>query len=151
MTSGIDVLPTQRSGQPFLHAGPADRFVRGKRGFRTLGRLVIYTSRIDQIADIYAKHVGFLVLQADHDRVVELRAQDSGMGLLLHPAAANQKEGQVLVKLVFDGEDVLAFCEVAKANGLEFGKIHKAGSYEFANSKDPSKNSIQVSSRTFRQ
>jgi predicted enzyme related to lactoylglutathione lyase len=117
----------------------------------SLGRLVIYTSRIDQMADFYAKHFGFSVLRADHDRVVELRVQDSGMALLLHPAAANQKEGQVLVKLVFDVEDVMAFCEVAKANGLDFGKIHKAGGYEFANSKDPSKNSIQVSSRAFRQ
>ena len=116
-----------------------------------LGRLVIYTSRIDQMADFYAKHFGFSVLRSDHDRVVELRAQNSGMALLLHPAAANQKEGQVLVKLVFDVEDVLAFCETAKANGLDFGKIHKAGGYEFANAKDPSKNSIQVSSRAFRQ
>ena len=102
------------------------------------------------MADFYAKHFGFSVLRADHDRVVELRAQDSGMALLLHPAAANQKEGQVLVKLVFDVEDVLAFCEVAKANGLDFGKIHKAGGYEFANSKDPSKNSI-VSARLIPQ
>ncbi|NJM81104.1 MAG: VOC family protein [Tabrizicola sp.] len=115
-----------------------------------LGRLVIYTSRIDEMADFYAKHFGFSVLRADHDRVVELSAQNSGMALLLHPASANQKEGQVLVKLVFDVEDVSAFCETARANGLDFGKIHKADGYEFANAKDPSRNSIQVSSRAFR-
>ena len=103
------------------------------------------------MADFYAKHFGFSVFRADNDRIVELSAQNSGIALLLHPAVAKQKEGQVLVKLVFDVEDVSAFCEAAKADGLDFGKIHKAGGYEFANAKDPSKNSIQVSSRAFRQ
>ncbi len=117
----------------------------------SLGRLVIYTSKIDQMADFYARHFGLSILRADDDRIVELRAQNSGMTLLLHPAAAKQKEGQVLVKLVFDVEDVSAFCEAAKADGLDFGKIHKADGYEFANAKDPSKNSIQVSSRAFRE
>lgn len=55
------------------------------------------------------------------------------------------------MKLVFDVEDVSAFCEAARVYGLEFGKIHKADGYEFANAKDPSKNSIQVSSRAFRE
>ena len=117
----------------------------------SLGRLVIYTSKIDQMAEFYAKHFGFSVLRADDDRIVELRAHNSGMALLLHPAAAKQKEGQVLVKLVFDVEDVPAFCEAARANGLDFGKVHEAGGYKFANAKDPSKNSIQVSSRAFRE
>ncbi|MEJ1999970.1 MAG: VOC family protein [Maritimibacter sp.] len=117
----------------------------------SLGRLVIYTSKIDQMASFYARHFGFSVIRSDDDRIVELRAQNSGMTLLLHPAAAKQKEGQVLVKLVFDVEDVSAFCDAAKADGLDFGKIHKAGGYEFANAKDPSKNSIQVSSRAFRE
>ncbi|SLN11768.1 Glyoxalase-like domain protein [Roseivivax jejudonensis] len=117
----------------------------------SLGRLVIYTSKIDQMAEFYSRHFGFSVLRADGDRIVELRAQNSGMALLLHPAAAKQKEGQVLVKLVFDVEDVAGFCEAARARGLDFGKIHKAGGYEFANAKDPSRNSIQVSSRAFRE
>lgn len=116
----------------------------------SLGRLVIYTSKIDQMADFYARHFGFSVLRAEGDRIVELRAQTSGMSLLLHPAVAGQKEGQVLVKLVFDVENVSAFCEAASAEGLDFGKIHKADGYEFANAKDPSKNPIQVSSRAFR-
>lgn len=103
------------------------------------------------MAAFYARHFGFSVLRTDDDRVVELRAQTSGMALLLHPSAAKQKEGQVLVKLVFDVKDVSAFCEAAKADGLDFGKIHTADGYEFANAKDPSKNSIQVSSRAFRQ
>ncbi|OUD08492.1 glyoxalase [Marivivens niveibacter] len=117
----------------------------------SLGRLVIYTSKIDQMADFYAKFFGFSVVRAEGDRIIELHPQTSGMSLLLHPAAAKQKEGQVLVKLVFDVEDVSAFCEATRADGLDFGKIHKADGYEFANAKDPSKNSIQVSSRAFRK
>ena len=53
------------------------------------------------------------------------------------------------MKLVFDVEDVELFCATAKANGLEFGKIHQADGYSLANAKDPSKNSIQVSRRAF--
>ena len=89
----------------------------------SLGRLVIYTRNIDKMADFYVRHFNFSVLRIDGDRIVELRAQNSGIGLLLHPAAAKQKEGQVLVKLVFDVEDVSAFCKAAKADGLDFGKI----------------------------
>jgi len=53
------------------------------------------------------------------------------------------------VKLVFDVPDVDAFRRTARAKGLIFGKVHKADGYAFANAKDPSKNSVQVSSRAF--
>ena len=49
------------------------------------------------------------------------------------------------VKLVFDVQDVGAF---AAANPA-YGKVHKVPGYEFANAKDPSGNSVQVSSRAF--
>lgn len=114
-----------------------------------LGRLVIYTRKIDEMARFYSEHFGFLVLRREADRIVELRPITSGASLLLHPAAVTQKEGQSLVKLVFDVADVAAFCEAAKRKGLEFGKIHHAEGYAFANAKDPANNSIQVSSRAF--
>ncbi|MCU0909506.1 MAG: VOC family protein [Rhodobacteraceae bacterium] len=115
-----------------------------------LGRLVIYTSKVDEMADFYARHFGFKVVRSDTDRIVELTPQSTGLTLLLHPAAAKQKMGQVLVKLVFDVEDVEAFCAGARSRGLEFGTVHVADGYAFANAKDPSMNSIQVSSRAFR-
>ncbi len=114
-----------------------------------LGRLVIYTKKINQLAEFYAKHFGFSVLRVEDDRIVELKPQVPGIALLLHPASAKQKEGQALVKLVFDVEDVPAFCNDAKKKGLRFGKIHQARGYAFANAKDPSGNPIQVSSRAF--
>lgn len=114
-----------------------------------LGRIVIYTKKIEQMAEFYCRHFGFSVHQAEGDRIVELRPRGEGVSILLHPASAKQKEGHALVKLVFDVEDVAAFCEAARGDGLTFGKIHKADGYVFANAKDPSGNSVQVSSRAF--
>ncbi|WP_323771181.1 VOC family protein [Antarctobacter sp.] len=116
-----------------------------------LGRIVIYTKKIEQMGEFYAKHFGFSLCRAEGDRIFELTPQAAGAAILLHPASAGQKEGQALVKLVFDVEDVAAFCEAVRGNGLEFGKIHQADGYVFANAKDPSGNSIQVSSRAFVQ
>ena len=114
-----------------------------------LGRVLIYTKKIDEMAAFYSRHFGYRVIRADHDRLVELKPRAPGLTILLHPAAARQKESQVLVKLVFDVEDVEAFCARASADGLRFGKIHQADGYVFANAKDPSGNSIQVSGRAF--
>lgn len=115
----------------------------------TLGRLVIYTKRVDDLSAFYCAHFGYAERRRDGDRIVELHPPTGGMALLLHPASKGQKEGQSLVKLVFDVPDVPAFCQAAKARGLVFGAIHKADGYSFANAKDPAKNSIQVSSRAF--
>lgn len=115
----------------------------------SLGRLVIYTKKIEQMTEFYCKHFGFSLHQAEGDRIIELKPRASGVSILLHPASARQKEGQALVKLVFDVKDVAEFCEAAKGNGLTFGKIHQADGYVFANAKDPSGNSVQVSSRAF--
>ncbi|MEP3475198.1 MAG: VOC family protein [Hyphomicrobiales bacterium] len=116
-----------------------------------LGRIVIYTKKIDQMAEFYAKHFGFSVSRTEGDRIIELTPQAAGIAILLHPASAKQREGQVLIKLVFDVTDVEAFCEASSDNGLRFGKVHKAGGYLYSNAKDPSGNSIQVSSRVFAQ
>ena len=58
-----------------------------------------------------------------------------------------RNQGQVRVKLVFAMEDGAAFCNTARAKGLEFGSLHKADGYVFANAKDPAGNSISVSGR----
>jgi catechol 2,3-dioxygenase-like lactoylglutathione lyase family enzyme len=114
-----------------------------------LGRIVLYTKRIPEMVRFYADHFGFQVVERAGDRIVELHPVHGGAALLLHPAAKSQKEGQVLVKLVFDVADVVAFCKAAAEKGLEFGPITEADGYCFANGKDPSMNSISVSSRAF--
>lgn len=124
---------------------------KSHRDDRPLGRIVIYTKKIEQMADYYSKHFGFSVSRTEGDRILELKPPVSAASILLHPASAKQKEGQALVKLVFDVEDVTAFCEAASGARLKFGKIHQADGYVFANPKDPSGNSVQVSSRAFAQ
>ena len=113
--------------------------------------ILIYTKQMDAMASFYQRHFGFVATQGDGDRLIELKSPVHGLIISLHPAAKSQKEGQVLVKLVFAVEDVSAFCETSRRNGLEFGAVHKADGYEFANAKDPAKNSICISSRAFRK
>ena len=113
-------------------------------------RIVIYTKKLDQMVDFYTRHFGFEPLRLEGDRIVELVSTDGGANLMLHPASKGTKVGQVLVKLVFDVPDVVAFKTQCAENGFEFGPVHQADGYSYANAKDPSKNSIQISSRAFR-
>lgn len=83
------------------------------------------------------------------DRIVELIAPSGGARILLHQAARSQKMGQVLVKLGFDVEDIEGFAAESAAKGLKFGARHKGDGYTFANTKDPSGNSVAISSRAF--
>lgn len=114
-----------------------------------LGRLIIYTRKIEAMIAFYSTYFGFEAIHREGNRIVELRQVEGGCPILLHPASKGQREGQSLVKLVFDVTDVEAFCAAAKARGLEFGAIHRADGYSFANVKDPSKNSVSVSSRAY--
>lgn len=114
-----------------------------------LGRIILYTKRLHEMSAFYCQHFGYQVRQLPGDRIVELAPTGPGLPLLLHPAGKGQKEGQTQVKLVFDVPDVAAFCRAAQEQGLSFGPIHQADGYVFANARDPSKNSISVSSRAF--
>ena len=114
-----------------------------------LGRLIIYTKKLEEMVSFYCRHFGFRELRQENDKIVELAPGGSGAHILLYPVSPKRKEAQTLVKLVFDVEDVEAFCLAAENAGLKFGAIHKADGYSFANAKDPSGNSVQVSSRAF--
>ena len=115
-----------------------------------LGRLVLYARDVDATVGFYEKHFGFKALRQQDVRIVELVASDGGASLMIHPAGKAQKMSQSLVKMVFDVEDVTAFCARCVGEGLEFGPQHQADGYVFANAKDPCGNSISVSSRAFR-
>ncbi len=114
-----------------------------------LGRIIIYTKKLEAVADFYCRHFGFKVRRLEGDRIVELVSNGTGANILLHPMSPGRKDGQTLVKLVFDVEDVEAFCLASEKRGLKFGSIHRADGYCFANAKDPAKNSVSVSSRAF--
>ena len=117
----------------------------------TIDQIILYTKRIDQMVEFYCHHFGFAPLRRENDRLIELNHSQHDFKLLLHPMGQGRKEGQVLMKILFDVEDVQPFCEKAKETGLEFGPIHQADGYQFANAKDPSGNSISISSRAFRK
>ena len=114
-----------------------------------LGRIILYTRHIPEMTKVYSTCFGFSVLNLPGDRIVELRPAEGGAAILLHPAGKGQRQGQASVKLVFDVEDVATFCAKAAQNGLVLGPIHQADGYSFANTKDPSNNSVSVSSRAF--
>lgn len=113
----------------------------------TLGSLILYTGKMDQMAGFYETHFGYARHQPEGDRVIELRPPAGGIPLLLHPAAKGMRQGQAAVKLTFSCDDVEAFCTESARQGLVFGKIHRAEGYVFANAKDPSGNSVSVSGR----
>ena len=103
--------------------------------FAGLGRIIIYTKRVEAMVDFYCTHFGFEVLRLEGDRIVELISGGLGANILLHPMSEGRKEGQTLIKLVFDVEDVETFCRKAKARGLHFGSIHQAGGYSICQCK----------------
>lgn len=110
-----------------------------------LGRILVYTKRVDEMVAFYASF-GFVAKRLPGDRIVELIPQDGGATIMLHQAAKSQKQGQSQVKLVFDIPDVERFkaeCEIA------FGPVHKADGYVYSNTKDPSGNTVQISSRAY--
>ena len=117
----------------------------------SLGRVIIYTKRLDEVAAFYCTHFGFEELRLDGDRIVELVSPAGGANIMLHPMSDGRKQGQALVKLVFDVEDVEGVCQAAEKRGLKFGSVHRADGYVFANAKDPVQNSVSVSSRAFVQ
>lgn len=114
----------------------------------SLGRLVLYTKCLPDMVAFYRDHFGYSERSREGDRITELVPPGTGATLLLHPAARGQRVGQAQVKLVFDVDDVTRFAEVSATRGLVFGPVHDGGGYEFANTKDPSGNSVQISSRS---
>lgn len=110
---------------------------------------MIYTKKLDQMVAFYTTMFGYEVVRLEGDHIVELRPQGNGTIILLHPIAKGQKEGQCLIRLVFDVEGVAGFREICRHKGFDFGPLHEAQGYQFANAKDPSNNSVSISSRAF--
>jgi predicted enzyme related to lactoylglutathione lyase len=116
-----------------------------------LNRIILYAKDMEQTVAFYERHFGYKASREKGDRIVELVATDGGANLMIHQAGRAQKAGQSQVKLVFDVEDVEAFCTASEKSGLVFSAVHKAEGYVFANGRDPDKNAISVSSRAFRK
>ena len=70
-----------------------------------LGRIILYTKKLEEVAEFYCTHFGFHERRLDGDRIVELVPRAGGAHIMLHPMGEGRKEGQTLVKLVFDGQN----------------------------------------------
>jgi predicted enzyme related to lactoylglutathione lyase len=116
----------------------------------SLGAIIIYARDMKKTAAFYASHFGFETTGEVIEGLIELLPRGGGASILIHQAAKSVKLGQAGVKLSFDVPDVRNFAAEAAKNGLEFGPVHAANGYEFANTKDPDKNSVSISSRAFR-
>jgi predicted enzyme related to lactoylglutathione lyase len=116
-----------------------------------ISRILLYVKDIPKVADFYIKHFGFVPQPSQEDDLLELTSASGSFSLLLHQASKGHRVGQSCIKIIFDVHDVEAFKGKALKQGLKFGMTYKADRYEFANARDPAKNPIQISSRTFRK
>jgi catechol 2,3-dioxygenase-like lactoylglutathione lyase family enzyme len=114
-----------------------------------LNAVMIYARDMDKTADFYQRYFG-LISTGKVEGLIELSSPGGGPIILIHQAAKTVKLGQVAVKLIFAVKDVDAFKKQSAEIGLEFGSTHHANGYSFANTKDPDKNSVSISSRAYR-
>lgn len=97
----------------------------------------------------YLRHFGFVPVPSSISGWQLLTNAEGGCSIALHQAAKSQKSGAA-IKIVFSVPDVKTFIAKAKKQGFEFGAIHEAHNYCFANAKDPAGNSISISDRAYR-
>ena len=116
----------------------------------TLSTILIYARDVERSAAFYCKYFGFTLSSDQAEGLITLETPSGGARIVLHRAAKSVKLGQVAVKLVFDVADIEAFKARSAARGLVFGSTHQADGYAFANTKDPDKNSVAISSRAYR-
>lgn len=115
-----------------------------------LTSIMIYARDINKTAAFYQKFFGFKS-SGPVEGLIELSHGEGDAKIFIHQAAKAVKLGQVGVKLVFAVRDVEEFKARSAELGLKFGATHKALGYSYANAKDPDKNSVSISSRTFRR
>ncbi|MCW1967709.1 MAG: VOC family protein [Anaerolineae bacterium] len=114
-----------------------------------LVRVILYVRDMEESAAFYERHFGFRRVDAGVDEPIHLESSANGLGLTILQAAKSVKLGQAGVKLVFQVEDIESFKAKSAKAGLKFGATHSGPGYSFANAKDPSGNSVQISSRRF--
>jgi catechol 2,3-dioxygenase-like lactoylglutathione lyase family enzyme len=117
----------------------------------SLNTILIYARNPAVTSAFYKEHFGFEGSGEMHEGLIELHAPETGIHLLIHQAAKSLKFGQAVVKQMFSVRNVEAFKAASAEKGLEFGSIHQANGYQFANAKDPDGNPVAISSRAYRQ
>ncbi|MEM6309209.1 MAG: VOC family protein [Pseudomonadota bacterium] len=114
-----------------------------------LEHVTIYTKKLPEMVAFYRDHFGFDVIEREGDRITELIHPNGGMRILLHKAANSQKMGQALVKLGMDVRDIEGLRTRFIAAGIKVGPCHDGIGYLYCNLKDPSGNTVALSSRAY--
>jgi len=112
--------------------------------------LLIYAKDMQRTAQFYVRHFGYTSDCDVVDGLIALQPLHGGAEILVHQATKSLKFGSAVLKLSFSVADVDQFVAKAAAKGLDFGPVHQANGYAFANTKDPDGNAISVSSRQYR-
>lgn len=109
-------------------------------------RIALYVRDLAKVAAFYETHFGFRAVVVAPDKTILQPTTTGGCALMLLQASKGHRTGQSTVKIVFDVADVGAAKTAHAKAGLKFGTIHRGPGYEFANTRDPAKNLIQISS-----
>jgi catechol 2,3-dioxygenase-like lactoylglutathione lyase family enzyme len=149
VNAGVHGMQEKLTGPPVSHIVQAPSIRKDTMPLQ-LNRIILYSKDVEETVGFYRTHFGFEPHREDGDRIIELINPDGGARLMIHAAGKAQKKGQSTVKLVFDIKDVEAFKRKCLADGLDFGPLHQANGYVFANAHDPGGNPISISSRAFR-
>lgn len=115
-----------------------------------LVRVILYVRDMEKSAEFYKRYFGFQRVEVDADDLIYLESPENGLGLSILQAAKSVKIGQAGAKLVFQVDDIEAFKTKSLVAGLKFGATPEGPDYALANAKDPSGNSVQISSQRFR-
>ncbi|WP_229007012.1 VOC family protein [Methylophilus sp. Leaf408] len=79
-----------------------------------LTTIIIYARNIHKTVAFYSHHFGFETTGAITEGLVELKASQGGINILVHQAAKSVKLGQAGVKLSFDVEESQHLCSLHK-------------------------------------
>lgn len=113
--------------------------------------VTIYAKDIDKTVSFYTHHFDFTASDQSEEKFIVLDHASSNFRIFVHKAGKGVNQGQACMKLVFVVKDVEGFKQKSLKSGLKFGSTHRGPGYEMANAKDPNGNSVQISSRVFKQ
>lgn len=107
---------------------------------------MLFVHDIEKVAAFYETYFGLKRMGTVKDGYLELKS--TGTRIALH--RAGKLRGSITssrVKIVFACSDVKKQVEAFKKQGLQFGKVYEWEGISFADTKDPEKNPVQISSR----
>lgn len=110
---------------------------------------MIYTKDVEKTSTFYEKYFGLKRIDDSESNLVSLIDSSGKEILRVHKAGKAVKMGQATIKLIFEVSDIEKFKEKSFAKGLKFGTTHKGTYYQFANTKDPNGNGVQITTRKY--